>query len=421
MAKKAFLKATRLNPFDSKAFFSLASEMARIEQLSPFIFNNKNHTQQDTLLYFQKAILLRPNSIYDHYALARYLNEQNNKALLMQTNQNMSRIYPPTYYKIKKEPYWSSEASKAFQKGLNQAIEEKISLRNTHMVMSALLAGDKNWPAAINHYKAALIRQPDDNGAGNYLHLGRLYLENGQMKEAEEIFLKGITMSRNREDDLEDLYWRYKKKGYPEEIEHLFKRVRNRIGIFPQIDILLSRVFMDQKKYRPAENLLTALIEKNPSAEAYYLLARIAESEKNWDNMELAIQKATVLEPENSWYHFKFSEVLKRFKKLDRAEKEAGMAIRNSRKPRAWMFNHRGWIRWSNKDYPGAVKDWKEAALLKPKKAYYYAQIAEGYHKMGQWEPAIAYYQKAINLDPKNKNYQKKYHSLKEEQNAVQP
>ncbi|MFQ5486765.1 MAG: tetratricopeptide repeat protein, partial [Desulfobacterales bacterium] len=124
---------------------------------------------------------------------------------------------------------------------------------------------------------------------------------------------------------------------------------------------------------------------------------------------------------ENSWYHFKFSEVLERAKKLDRAEKEAGLAIQNSRKPRAWMFNHRGWIRWSKKDYTGAIKDWEAASLLKPQKAYLYAQIAEGYYKMGRWENAISYYQKAINLDPKNKNYQKKYHSLKKKQSAIHP
>ena len=42
--------------------------------------------------------------------------------------------------------------------------------------------------------------------------------------------------------------------------------------------------------------------------------------------MELTIQKATVLEPENSRYHRLFSEALKRKKKFKRAAKEAALA-----------------------------------------------------------------------------------------------
>jgi len=420
MAKKAFSQATSLNPFDSEAFFGLAVETARLEQLYPYLFHKKGQNPHNALPYFQKAIQLSPNTVSYHYSFALYLDEQNNKDLLMETIRNMARIYPQTYYKIKKEPFWSSEASKAFKDGLKQAIDEKISLRNAHMGMSALLSKENDWSTAINHYKNALTHQADENNAWNYLRLGRLYLENSQLKEAEEVFLKALTMSSEKEKHLKYLHRIYKKKEYREEFYQFFQRIRIDLGPFPQIDILNARYLIDQENYRQAEGLLTTINKKNSSAEAYYLLADIAESEKNWDKMELAIQKATVLEPGNSWYHFKFSEVLERLIKLDRAEKEAGLAIQNSRKPRAWMFNHRGWIRWDKKDYPGAVEDWEQAIALKPQKAYLYAQAAKGYHKMGQWERTVEYYQKAINLDPKNKNYQKKYNFFKEKYSSIQ-
>ena len=420
-ARKAFLKATNLNLLDSEAFFGLAVETARLERYYPYVFHKKDQNPHNALPYFQKAIRLRPNSIYYHYALVRYLNEQNNKDLLMQTIRNMARIYSQIYYKIKKEPFWSSEASKAFKIGLKQAIDEKISLRSAHKVMSDLLSKENDWPRAINHYKNALTYQENANNSGNYLHLGYLYLENGQLKDAEEIFLKALTMSREKEKHLKHLYRVYEKMGHLKEIDPLFQRIKNRVGTSQQIDIMTAQAFIELKNYRQAEDLLTTINKKKPSAESYYLLARIAESEKNWDKMELAIQKATVLEPGNSRYHFKFSEVLKRLKKLDRAEKEAGLAIQNLRKPHAGMFNHRGWIRWDKKDYPGAVKDWEQAIILKPQKAYLYAQAARGYHKMGQWERTVEYYQKAMNLDPKNKKYQKKYNFFKEKVRSAQP
>ncbi|HEA65716.1 MAG TPA: tetratricopeptide repeat protein [Desulfobacterales bacterium] len=419
-ASKAFLKATNLNLLDSEAFFGLAVETTRLEQLYPYVFHKKGQNPHNSLPYFQKAIRLRPNSIYYHYPLARYLNEQNNKDLLMQTIRNMARIYPQTYYKIEKEPFWSSEASKAFKSGLKQAIDEKISLRSAHMVMSILLSKENDWSTAINHYKTALTHQADENNSGNYLYLGRLYLENGQLKDAEEIFLKALTRSREKEKHLKHLYWVYKKMGHLKDIDPLFQRIKNRLGTSQPIDIMTAQAFIELKNYRQAEDLLTTINKKKPSAESYSLLARIAESEKNWDKMELTIQKASVLEPRNWWYHYKFSEVSKRLKKLDKAEKEAGLAIQYNQKPSAWMFNHRGWIRWDKKDYPGAVKDWEQAIILKPQKAYLYAQAARGYHKMGQWERTVEYYQKAMNLDPKNKKYQKKYNFFKEKVSSTQ-
>ncbi|MFH1479986.1 MAG: tetratricopeptide repeat protein [Pseudomonadota bacterium] len=148
-------------------------------------------------------------------------------------------------------------------------------------------------------------------------------------------------------------------------------------------------------------------------AEAYYWLFRIAEVEKDWDGMELAIQRATVLDPANSDYHLRFSNVLKRLKKLERAEKEATLAIQHSAAPSPWLFNHRAWIRWGLKDYTGAVHDWQASIRLAPRKAVFYAQAAEAYIQLGEWAKAASYYQKVIDLEPENKGYQKRYGELK--------
>ena len=128
--------------------------------------------------------------------------------------------------------------------------------------------------------------------------------------------------------------------------------------------------------YHQAQRILKELNQERPTAEACYWLARIAEKKKDWDSMELAIQKATVLDPENSRYHLIFSKVLKRLMKLERAEKEAGLALDYSVEPSHWLFNYRAWIRWSRKDYQGAVKDWKSAIAVKPRKASFYARAA---------------------------------------------
>jgi len=131
--------------------------------------------------------------------------------------------------------------------------------------------------------------------------------------------------------------------------------------------------------------------------------------------MELAIQKATVLDPTNSKYHLLFSRVLERLGKLDRAEREAGLAIKHQIEPSPWLFDHRAWIRWDRKDYTGALQDWESAIKLdsdKQDKAYFYAQAAEVCTRLGDLTLAINYYQKALELDPENKKYQKRYREL---------
>jgi len=228
--------------------------------------------------------------------------------------------------------------------------------------MSSLLAGEKEWAGAISHYRQALRYQAFDNRPKDYIHLGRLYLKKAEIEEAEENFFKALDLSRSKEKDLERLYRIYKNEGYMEELYRFYQHVSRRFILSYRMDILLARSLIDLKRYYKAQQSLIDLNQKEPTAEAYYWLARIAQAEKDWDSMELAIQKATVLEPKNSHYHLIFSRLLKQIKKLERAEKEADLAIKHSAKPSPWLFNHRAWIRWAKKNYMGTARDWRLAS-----------------------------------------------------------
>ncbi len=413
-AKHAYLKAVRSNPLDAEATYGLAREEARLEQIYPYL-HHQNNNPYHALPYFEKAIRLRPNGILCHYALARYLHQQKKTESLLRIVSNLARIYPPIYGHLKNEAFWSSPVREAFKKGLHQAIDEEIASQNAHTAMSSLMAGEKNWASAISHYQKALSLQTIDKDSGKYLHLGRLYVKNGQLEEAEESFFKALSMSRTKERHLENLYRVYEREGYFEELYRFYHRVSRSFALSAKMDILLARSLIDLKRYHQAQRILKELNQERPTAEAYYWLARIAEKEKDWDSMELAIQKATVLDPKNSRYHLIFSKVLKRLKKLERAEKEAGLALDYSVEPSHWLFDHRAWIRWDRKDYQGAVKDWKSAIAVKPKKASFYARAAQAYCKLEEWSQALDHYQKAMDLDPKNENYRKRYNALRAE------
>lgn len=412
-SKNFYSTAFRLNPRDAEAAYGLAKGEARLEHLYHCLHPEKKDNPYQPLFYFNQAVRLRPNGILYHYAMARYLHRQGKSDELLAAVRTLTRIYPPAYHHLKLEDFWSPHVKEACMMGLQEALEEKISLRDAHMAISSIMGADKEWSVAISHYQEALSYKAFQNSAGNYIHLGLLYLRNGRLEEAETSFFQALDMSRSRDKDLERLYHLYKKEGYSDKLYPFYQQVSRCFILSSRFDILMARSLIDLKRYNQAQRILTDLNQNEPTAEAYYWLARIAETEKDWDGMELAIQKATVLDSENSGYHLMFSQVLKRVNKLDRAEKEAGLAIKHKAAPSPWLFNHRAWIRWSKHDYHGAVKDWRSAITLKPDNAAFYARIAEAYGNLGEWPLAADYYEKALKLDSENKRYREKVESLK--------
>ncbi|MBW2646380.1 MAG: tetratricopeptide repeat protein [Deltaproteobacteria bacterium] len=412
-AQEHYLKAFRLNPLDAEAAYALARGEEGLEQLDRRLQPENKNIKYNPLPYFRDAIRLRPNGIMYHYALARYLYRQGKEDELLSTVSTLTRIYPPACRYLKKEAFWSPPIMEACKAGLQEAIDKKISLRDAHKGMSYILAGEKEWEDAISHYAEAMRHNTINTSTGDYIHLGQLYLKNGQLAEAEDSFLKGLDISTARERGLERIYGIYKREDRPDELYEFYEKAGSRYVGSSTFDILLARSLIDLKQYNRARRILGEINLKEPTAQAYYWLARIAKAEKDWNGMELAIQKATVLDPPNSGYHLIFSQVLKRRNKLERAEREAGRAIGHRAKPSSGSYNHRARIRWSRKDYPGALRDWKTAIALKPDRASYYAQAAEACIKMGDLSRAVGYYQKALKLEPGNQRYGKRYKKLK--------
>ena len=414
-SKQFYLKALDLNPFDSEAAYGLARGETRLEQLYQYLHPEQEHNPYKPLPYYNQTIRLRPNGISYQYALARYLYRRGKTEELFSVVRNLARIYPPIYYYLKKDDFWSPDVKAAVKQGFEKAIAQEISVRNAHDAISSILAEEQEWSGALAHYEKALQRQAFENVPGNYMRLGFLYLKNENYKEAGVAFTHAVDISRDRVKDFERVYRYYKGVGRPDQFYLFYQQISQHFSLPLQVQILKARCLIDQQQYLLAKQILMNLDRQESNAESFYWLARIAKEEKDFDFMELAIQKATVLDPQNSQYHLLFSKVLKRFKKLERAEKEAELALKHSTRPNPWLFDHRAWIRWSRKDYSGAVSDWQRAVRLKPDKAAFYAYIAEGYRQKGQKSLVKEYYQKAVKLDPDNQKYKKRLIELKSE------
>ncbi len=412
-AKNHYLKASRLNPLDAHVFYGLARTEARLQQLERLLNPGSNSAQYTPLPYFEESLRLRPNSILYRYAMARYLYREGRTEDLPGVIQILARVYPFSYYDLKKEPFWSPVLRDACEKGLMEAVRNNTSVREANGALSFLKEEEENWSDAISRLKIALQTGTFQFRSERHIDLGRLYLKNDQVREAQDTFLHALDRSPTKEKHFEWIYWTYGKEARTEEF-HEFSRAAKKQFIFSTgMLLILARSMIDSGRLNQARRILIELNKQNPDAEVFYLLARIAEKEKDWDQMELSIQKATVLDPDNSHYHQLFTQVLSRMNKLERAEKEAGLALKHSEKPYPWHFEQRAWIRWKQRNYLGAARDWKRATHLNPDKASFHARAADAYMNLGRLPSALKHYKMALALEPENAGYRRKYEELK--------
>lgn len=412
-ARQAYTRAAQLNPHDAEAAYGLAREEARLQQLYGTLHPDEDNTPYDPLPSYEEALRLRPNSIGYHYAFARYLHNRGDTSSLLPVVTKLVRLYPPAYTHLTKEAFYSPEVKQAVRHGLQQAVQQQASSKVAHLALSSLFAEEHDWYEAIAHYQRAMALDEKGQGVpGNYMHLGRLYLENKQFEEADQSFILALSLSQNRERDLEAIYRFYAGRNDYENLYQFYERAKTRFALSARVDILLAKSLIGLERHHEARAILKDVNQKEPNAEAYYWLFRMALKENDLDEMELAIQKATVIERKNSQYHHLFSQVLNRVNKLERAEKEADLAIDYAAKPSVGLFNHRASIRWKRKDNKGAAEDWKAASTLEPRNASLHARTAEAYVNLGDKSNATKHYRKAAELDPNNKQYQEKYAAL---------
>jgi len=323
-----YSEAFHLNPLDAETAYKKAKAEEQLEVVYQKIYPDKDDSPYHPLPYFKKAVSLRPNGISHHYALARYQYKKGDEKGLQETVQRLVRIYSNTYYHLRKEAFWSPMVREACKQGLEEAVKEKYSTREALLILSTLMSEDEAWRSAISHYKQALREKAFQNTSAHYIALGRLYLKDGQLENAKVCFFHGIKISDFRERDLARIYMFYRNENQFEKFCQFYQEVARHFILPYKAEILFARGLVDLKKYPEARDVLNQLNEKSPDAEVYYWLSRVAELEQDWDAMELAIQKATVLDPDNRTYHRVFSNVLRRLKKYDRAKEEAQKSAR---------------------------------------------------------------------------------------------
>jgi len=150
------------------------------------------------------------------------------------------------------------------------------------------------------------------NSAGVWHHLARLYLKKGDVTQSYPFFLRVLLGSDGMEKGFESVYKTFRRGKRLDDFlgfVQFAEKSRAQARMSPWLQV---RCFMDMGNLESAKAVLLKINTRKPTARAWYLLAQIAERQKDFDGMELASQRAMVLDSQNKKYRAYFIKARKR-------------------------------------------------------------------------------------------------------------
>ena len=415
-SRQVLEKAVAINPDVYVPAYWQARTENSLELLYPKLFPGKENPYNADPFY-QNAIRLWPNGITVHYSYARYLAAVGSQEKLAQTVTRMTEIYPASYNYLKQEPFFTYDLMLNMEKGLDKALADDTNPREALQALADIYSEKGDSEEAVKAYEKSLTIRSFANNTRTFIRMGELLLKDGQPDQSAQWFFKALKTAEDFEKTLTSVFHIHRREAQLEAFIKLAMDYEKHSTVESALDIAIAKAWMDLDNTGMAKVRLVKLNEQKENAEACYLLAKIAETEKDLDQMELFSQRATVLDKENADYEHLFSKTLYYQKKYDSAEKAATQAIEKLDKPNSWYFSHRAWCWWHLKKYGKAIADWKRAFDIKPDYANYLFWIARAFEKEGMIKDSRLYIEKALAMDPEKPEYIKFKETIEQKKN----
>jgi len=408
-AQEAYEKSIQLNPLEGNAWLGLGYTRWWLSRFEGF--ENEYERVEANLL---RALSTDPNNGGFLYAAASYYLSNGEIEKGLAHVERMASTFPDAYQHLRKTTYWSDEVRDSFKNGLKLASKNRRVGGNALTVLASIAADEEDWRSATFYTEDIINRFNKENSPGPYLSLGHYYLRLGRQEEAKVAFLQALRFSPEPERTLNNILWTHRQaKALDTYIDLCTETSKYDESVRRSLPLFLGKAHYYNNNLELAAENLRGYSKIQESAEAHFYLAEIASRQKDWDTAELESQICTVLEPENSHYHYLFARSLRAQKKFDSALKAIDEAIQNSNPPKHYYYNMRGWLHWSMGKHQLAVDDWEKGFEIAPENPSYPAQIAMAYKNLDNYREAERYYLAAIRLDPQSNRFRQELESVR--------
>lgn len=394
---------------------------------------------------WKKALDIDPENETAILYLAAYFSDKDpQKAIEYWEKYTKKRPdYAKGYFQLGSAQEKSGQLKKA-RESFEKAADLEPSGTEAYLSLAQIYEKEGNLDAAIEEYKKYLSKLPDNITV--LMYLGGLYYRLEKYEEAEEIFNRALKLNP---DDENIYFWlgilAEKKKDWPSAIKY-FEFIRQkdenavvltRLSFYysaskdnkraikylkkvasiepdnPNSYYLLGLAYFDLKKYRLAErNFRKALYLKPDYIEIYFHLGVLYDNWGRFNKAVVELKKAIESDPENStalnYLGYSWAD---RGINLDEAENLIKKALELDPENAAYI-DSLGWVYYKKGLYKQAEELLNKAAS-KLSDAVVWEHLGDVNEKLDNKAEAWEYYNKALDLDPKNKKVLKKLNKIK--------
>ena len=294
-------KAVSLNPLDAIAATGLANAITAQQDLFTWMYPGSKNPYNALPLHL-RVIKLRPNATVIRYNYVLYLAAQKDEEQLDAAVTKLVSINPRSYRRLSKEKFYTAHLE-AVKKGAIEATKSEIIERDAYLTLSDIAYAEDDLINALHYYKQMLAVEDAKNRVSNYIQGARLALLNEDLNQASVYFLRSLEVSQDPDKTIRTIHKVYSDLSRDVSFVGFAKTASDTFNLSNLLEICVARSLQGAGQMELAKAKLKRIDSGKYAGESLYYLAKIYQQEEDWDNMELASQRASVLNPEEARYH----------------------------------------------------------------------------------------------------------------------
>lgn len=294
------------------------------------------------------------------------------------------------------------------------ALDRKAAATLSHYIMGAMYEQLGDIDLAIEEYRKAL--KTDKQSFLIHLNLASTYIKKNEISKAIEELKLTIRLDPEAVEPHAILALLYSSENkfdlataeYEVALKNASKRQPQNIDIYKT----LGAVYLQQKKFKDAENIYRLILNLSPNdAEAHFYLGSVYEESKNRGAAISELKKGLELNPD---YHEALNYLgylyVEENENLDMAEVMIKKALEMQPDNGAYV-DSLGWLYFKQGKLKEAIQELERASSLMEDPVIY-DHLGDAYFKINDIPNAKLNWQKSLDLDPKQDKVKEKLEKL---------